>query len=64
MTRGMYIRDQNRMVEALASAGFRIGIEVEAVVREDGTHTEGFWRREFPAAYLWLFADHDQRSTP
>ena len=21
----------------------------------DGTHTESYWRREFPAAYLWLF---------
>ena len=24
--------------------------------RTDGQHTEWFWRREFPAAYQWLFA--------
>ena len=29
--------------------------QVEAVIRADGTHNEGFWRREFPAAYRWLF---------
>jgi predicted alpha/beta superfamily hydrolase len=52
-----YVEDQDRMVRALASAGFEIGADVEALVREDGTHTEAFWRREFPAAYLWLFPD-------
>lgn len=24
-------------------------------VDSDGTHSESYWRREFPAAYLWLF---------
>jgi predicted alpha/beta superfamily hydrolase len=53
---GQYIEDQNRMIEALVGAGFRVGTEVEALVRADGTHTEGFWRREFPAAYRWMLA--------
>jgi glycosidase len=43
------------MVDTLVAAGFRVGVELEATVRPDGTHSEGFWRREFPAAYQWLF---------
>lgn len=26
-------------------------------IDSDGTHSESYWRREFPAAYLWLFQD-------
>jgi alpha-amylase len=52
----VYVRDQRRMVETLAAAGFAVGAEVDSAVRADGTHSEWFWRREFPAAYLWLFA--------
>ena len=26
-------------------------------IREDGTHSEWFWKREFPAVVRWLFAD-------
>jgi metallo-beta-lactamase class B len=48
----VYVRDAERMAGMLADAGFA----VEALIREDGTHSEGFWRREFPAAYRWLFA--------
>jgi metallo-beta-lactamase class B len=55
----VYVRDHQRMVDALVAAGFRPGAEVEAYVRADGTHSEWFWRREFPAAYRWLFADGD-----
>ena len=32
------------------------GAEIEAVLRPEGTHSERFWRQEFPAAYRWLFA--------
>ncbi|HEU0013440.1 MAG TPA: alpha/beta hydrolase-fold protein [Longimicrobium sp.] len=52
----VYVRDHLAMVDTLAAAGFRRGTDVVGYVRQDGTHSEGFWRREFPAAYLWLFA--------
>lgn len=55
----VYVRDHQRMVDALVAAGFRPGAQVQAYVRADGTHSEWFWRREFPAAYRWLFADGD-----
>jgi predicted alpha/beta superfamily hydrolase len=50
-----YVHDQERMVRTLEAAGFD-ETRLQAHVRADGTHTEGFWRREFPAAVLWLFA--------
>jgi metallo-beta-lactamase class B len=51
----VYENDHRRMVDTLAAAGFRVGSQVVGHVREDGTHSEGFWRREFPAAYRWMF---------
>jgi predicted alpha/beta superfamily hydrolase len=53
---GAYVEAQQFMVAALASAGFRPGHEIVALDHADGTHTEGFWRREFPAAFRWMFA--------
>jgi predicted alpha/beta superfamily hydrolase len=50
------VADQQRMVETLAAAGWRVGTEVHAAAPEDGQHSEWFWRREFPAAYRWLFS--------
>jgi alpha-amylase len=47
-----YVRDAQRMADTLRAAGFT---GVESVVRPDGAHSEWFWRREFPAAYQWLF---------
>jgi len=52
-----YVRDHKRMLDTLAAAGFTIGSDVRAAVRSDGKHAEWFWRREFPAAYQWLFQD-------
>ncbi len=52
---GVVVRDQQRMVDALAAAGLRVGTDVHASAPEDGEHAEWFWRREFPAAYRWLF---------
>lgn len=49
-------RDQRRVVDSLAAAGFPLGSAVRSVIAEDGAHAEWFWRREFPAAYRWLFA--------
>ncbi|HYJ80398.1 MAG TPA: alpha/beta hydrolase-fold protein, partial [Longimicrobiaceae bacterium] len=52
----VYVRGQRVMVDSLAAAGFAIGVEVDSLIRADGTHSEWFWRREFPAAYRWLFS--------
>jgi metallo-beta-lactamase class B len=52
---GIYQRDQERMVEALSKRGYRNGTNVVARIVADGKHAEWFWRREFPAAYQWLF---------
>lgn len=52
---GIYQRDQERMVETLAQRGFRIGTAIVAKISPDGKHAEWFWRREFAAAYQWLF---------
>ena len=30
--------------------------EVRIVIKNDGTHSEWFWKREFPACYKWLFS--------
>lgn len=47
--------EAGRRAGAGAGAGRGVAAQVEAVIRADGTHNEGFWRREFPAAYRWLF---------
>ena len=57
-------RDQRRLVDTLAAAGFQINTEVDSVIPADGTHNEWFWRREFPAAYQWLFAGTGPLGTP
>ena len=50
----VYVHDQRRMIDTLAAAGYRVGVQVDSAVRADGTHQEWFWRREFPRVYLWL----------
>ena len=44
------------MVDTLAAAGVDTAADVRALLPADGAHAEWFWRREFPAAYRWLFA--------
>ncbi|MBB4639604.1 alpha/beta hydrolase-fold protein [Longimicrobium terrae] len=51
----IYANDHRRMADSLAAAGFPAA-DVYAGLRADGEHAEWFWRREFPAAYRWLFA--------
>lgn len=51
---GRYVADQRRMIDTLKATGFT-DREIQAVVQAEGTHSEGFWRHEFPAAYRWLF---------
>jgi predicted alpha/beta superfamily hydrolase len=41
--------------DAMWNAGFGTN-ETYDLVPADGQHSEWFWRREFPAAYQWLFA--------
>jgi hypothetical protein len=52
------------MIDSLAAAGFRVGVQVDSVIRPEGMHNEGFWRREFARAYRWLFADTAPRRAP
>ena len=54
---GIVVQGQRMMIDTLAAAGFRRGAELFDSAPEDGTHQEWFWRREFPAAYRWLFAE-------
>lgn len=52
----VYANDHRRMADTLVAIGFRRGVDLQAFVRDDGQHSEWFWRREFPAVYRWLFA--------
>ena len=56
---GVYVKDQERMVEALLARGLRRDVNVRAYIRPDGKHSEWFWRREFPAAFIWMFGKGD-----
>ena len=59
-TPDVYVHDARLMADTLRAAGFDSGgSAVINLVKADGTHSEGFWQREFPAAYEWLF-----QSTP
>jgi predicted alpha/beta superfamily hydrolase len=40
---------------AMLSAGY-MPQDINLTVPPDGQHSEWFWRREFPAAYRWMFA--------
>jgi metallo-beta-lactamase class B len=42
------------LMEALTAAGYKLGNDLTLLEKPDGAHSEWFWRREFPAAYLWL----------
>jgi metallo-beta-lactamase class B len=57
----VYVNDQRRMIDTLAAAGFRVGVQLESAIRADGTLAEWFWRREFPLAYRWLFGGPEPR---
>ena len=49
-------RSLQAMVDTLAAAGVDTAAHVRALLPADGAHSEWFWRREFPAAYRFLFA--------
>lgn len=47
--------DITKVNDALLAVGFTPA-DITFKVSPDGQHSEWFWRREFPAAYSWLFA--------
>ena len=44
-----------RMADTLTKAGLKPGRNLVSTIVPLGKHNEAFWRREFPAAYQWLF---------
>jgi predicted alpha/beta superfamily hydrolase len=52
------------MVDTLAAAGVDTAADVRALLPADGAHSEWFWRREFPAAYRWLFTETARTARP
>ena len=54
-------RSLQAMVDSLAAAGVDTAADVRALLPADGVHAEWFWRREFPAAYRFLFAPEAPR---
>ena len=55
---GSVVADVNQMETALFNNGFTAG-EFNKALHWDGAHSEWYWAREFPWAYLWLFSDVD-----
>ncbi|MCB0640824.1 MAG: alpha/beta hydrolase, partial [Phaeodactylibacter sp.] len=43
-----------RLENLLHKVGFTVS-QIALVIKEDGSHSEWFWAREFPDAYIWLF---------
>jgi predicted alpha/beta superfamily hydrolase len=52
---GLFAGPQREMVDTLKAAGFDVARDVRSLLPAEGAHSEWFWRREFPAAYQWLF---------
>ena len=48
-------QDMQEVANAMNTAGFTAN-EKYYTVPPDGEHSEWFWQREFPDAYVWLFA--------
>ena len=51
---GSVVADVNQMESVLLNNGFGNG-ELFKSISPNGTHSEPFWRAEFPDAYKWLF---------
>lgn len=50
-----YVRqDMQEVADAMLDVGFD-STEIAFRLPSDGQHSEWFWKREFPAAYKWLF---------
>ncbi len=53
---GSVVDDVEEMNTTLINAGFNSS-EINVHIHQDGAHSEWFWAREFPDAYLWLCAN-------
>jgi predicted alpha/beta superfamily hydrolase len=53
---GSVVLAVNRMQDSLL-ANYLPPTALKTVIKADGQHSEWFWRREFGAAYRWLFKD-------
>ena len=42
------------MIKMMQTVSHRSNIRATAVIREEGKHNEGSWRREFPLFYRWM----------
>lgn len=52
------VPDMYRVADSLAANGFSPA-ELFVTTHADGAHSEWYWRREFPDAFEWLFADQN-----
>lgn len=59
---GNLIQQLESMKTTLIEAGFS-DTEVTLRTHPDGQHSEWYWAREFPQAYLWLFNEMNTQST-
>ncbi len=59
---GSVVDDVNQMEDVLLGNSFEVG-ELYKSISPNGTHSEPFWRAEFPDAYKWLFAGLDYSAT-
>jgi hypothetical protein len=57
----VHVGNVNEMYNHFLSNGFE-SEELNKQIHSDGEHSEWYWRREFPAAYQWLFGDLDLTS--
>lgn len=48
------VSDIQDVTAKLTQQGFTSG-DITTVVKTDGQHSEWFWKREFPDAFMWLF---------
>lgn len=55
--------NMNAVADAMLQAGFGPNEQLR-LVPADGQHAEWFWRREFPAAYQWLFQNTVSAAAP
>jgi hypothetical protein len=54
--------DMAEVADAMVAEGFA-PTEIYFHVPNDGQHSEWFWAREFPAAYVWLFQNSVSAAT-
>jgi len=59
---GSVVADVNQMEAVLLNNGFGTG-ELFKAFHQDGQHSEWYWKREFPAAYQWLFSGLNYSAT-